>query len=84
MGRVIRDLSGMVTPDVLLVTCAPMDHTHVMRMHSAPKLVLDDSSARYREIRFTPQTAASVFFLLSVTPGCDLKDKQCTPLQIYQ
>ena len=62
MERVIRDLSEMDTPDVLLVTCAPMDHTHVMRMHPAPKLVQDDSSARYCEIWFSSQTAVSVFF----------------------
>ena len=77
VGRVIRDLSGMDTPDVFLVTCAPMDHTHVMKMHSAPKLVLDDSSARYRV-----NCSFSLFFLfLSLTPGCYSDDRQCTPTQ---
>ena len=46
MGRVIRDSSVMDTQVVILVTCAPMDHTHVMRMHSAPKLAREDSSVR--------------------------------------
>ena len=81
VGRVIRDLSGMDTPDVFLVTCTPMDHTHVMKMHSAPKLVLDDSSARYRV-----NCSFSLFFFLfflffSLTPGCYSDDRQCTPTQ---
>ena len=79
VGRVIRDLSGMDTPDVFLVTCAPMDHTHVMKMHSAPKLVLDDSSARYRV-----NCSFSLFFgflFLPLTPGCYSNDRQCTSTQ---
>jgi len=45
---VIRDSSVMDTRAVTLVTCAPMDHTRVMKMHGVPKLVQEDLSASVR------------------------------------
>ena len=46
MVLVIRDSLVMDTRAVTLVTCAPMDHTRVMKMHGVPKLVQEDLSAR--------------------------------------